>query len=68
MSDLVKPKQLGVELQKTEAVLAQWRYLGRGPRFVKVGRSVRYRRQDIDAWLDEQTMQRTGYPVHGDHS
>ena len=34
--------------------LDQWRYLGKGPRFIKVGRHVRYRRDDVDRWLDQQ--------------
>lgn len=28
-----------------------WRMKGRGPRFMKVGRCVRYTRADIDAWM-----------------
>lgn len=36
-----------------ERTLAQWRYLGRGPRYLKLGAHVRYRRSDIDAWVDE---------------
>lgn len=35
--------------------LGQWRYLGKGPRWIKVGRHVRYRWSDVEAWLDEQT-------------
>jgi hypothetical protein len=34
--------------------LVQWRYRGRGPFFVKVGRLVRYRRADLAAWLAAQ--------------
>ena len=41
----------------TERTLACWRSLGRGPRFVKMGRFVRYRIADLDAWLDEHTRQ-----------
>lgn len=26
--------------------------LGPGPRFIKIGRSVRYLKEDLDAWLD----------------
>ncbi len=32
--------------------LANWRVLGQGPPFVKVGRAVRYRRADLDAFLE----------------
>ena len=39
----------------TEATLADWRYRRRGPAFVKVGRLVRYRLEDLDAWLDTET-------------
>lgn len=35
--------------------LAQWRYLRRGPRSIKVGRHVRYRWADVERWLDEQS-------------
>ena len=38
--------------------LAQWRYLGQGPRFHKVGRFVRYRWADVEKWLAAQS--RTG--------
>ncbi len=40
--------------------LQNWRYRGGGPRFVKVsGRSVRYRRRDLLAWIDERTVAST---------
>ena len=32
---------------------------GGGPRFVKVGRLCRYRRADVDAWIDERTVEST---------
>ena len=33
--------------------LRQWRAERRGPRFIKIGRSVRYREVDIEVWIDE---------------
>lgn len=33
--------------------LEVWRVQGRGPRFLKLGRSVRYRAEDLDAFLNE---------------
>jgi excisionase family DNA binding protein len=36
--------------------LVQWRYLGRGPTYVKLVRSVRYRRADLDAWLEAHAV------------
>lgn len=32
--------------------LYQWRHKGIGPRGLRVGRHLRYRRKDIDFWLD----------------
>ena len=59
-SDLMTPADLAAKLEKSLAALAQWRYLGRGPKFIKLGRSIRYRTSDVEAWLDQQTVQRTG--------
>ena len=35
--------------------LDQWAYQGYGPRWSKVGRYRRYRRGDVDAWLESQS-------------
>ncbi len=34
--------------------LTTWRSRGTGPPYVKVGRLVRYRASDVEAWLQEQ--------------
>jgi len=31
-----------------------WRTTGKGPRGIRVGRWVRYRRADVEAWLEQQ--------------
>lgn len=36
--------------------LEQWRYLGKGPAYAKVGKHVRYRRSDVDAWVDSRIV------------
>lgn len=33
--------------------LYSWRHVGRGPRVIKVGNALRYRRSDVDAWLEQ---------------
>lgn len=38
------------------ATLGMWRHQGRGPRYLKIGRSAFYRPSDIEAWLDEQAV------------
>lgn len=62
-TDLLTTEDLSLKLGKTPASLAQWRYLGLGPQFVKMGRNVRYRASDVDAWLAAQIRQRTGEPA-----
>lgn len=37
------------------ATLHQWRYHHGGPPAAKVGRHLRYRRSDLEAWLEAKT-------------
>lgn len=52
---LLTTPELSIYLQKPEKTLRQWRYLGTGPTWVKVGHDVRYRWEDVDRWLGEQS-------------
>lgn len=36
-----------------------WRVEGRGPTFIKIGRSVRYRESDVVQWIEEQACTST---------
>jgi excisionase family DNA binding protein len=54
---LMAPPTTSEYLGVPEATLAQWRYQGKGPRFFKVGKHVRYRKSDVDAWLEQQASQ-----------
>jgi hypothetical protein len=53
--DVFDPEAAGVYLGGSKPIskqtLAIHRLRGTGPRFVKVGRLVRYRRSDLDAWI-----------------
>ncbi|MBX7159337.1 MAG: helix-turn-helix domain-containing protein [Acidimicrobiia bacterium] len=40
-------------LGKPVGTLYQWRHTNRGPRGIKVGGHVRYRRSDVEAWLED---------------
>jgi predicted DNA-binding transcriptional regulator AlpA len=33
------------------ASVRRWRLLRKGPKYIKIGAAVRYRREDLDAWL-----------------
>jgi predicted DNA-binding transcriptional regulator AlpA len=44
---------LGVKVQ----TLATWRYQKRGPRYSKVGRMIRYRVSDLDAYMQRHASE-----------
>jgi hypothetical protein len=48
--ELITAPELSAEKKIPEKTLAQWRYLGRGPRYLKLEGHVRYRRSDVAAW------------------
>lgn len=43
----------------SEKTLANWRSLGQGPPFLKVGTGVRYRPAAVEAWAEEQERNRS---------
>lgn len=58
MSSTPKPEplmsmtDLAEYLQVPQATLYRWRYLGEGPKGARVGRWVRYRTSDVEAWVN----------------
>lgn len=65
MSLSTTPAPMGVCLTEQQAAeylavsrktLQSWRYLGGGPKFVKMGAAVRYRLADLNAWMEERTF------------
>jgi predicted DNA-binding transcriptional regulator AlpA len=49
--ELLKTPEAARVLGKHPQELSDWRHQGRGPAYVKMGRSVRYRRTDIAAFI-----------------
>ncbi|MFF0816154.1 helix-turn-helix transcriptional regulator [Rhodococcus sp. NPDC003318] len=58
-SPLATPDEVAEFLRTSVAKLANDRYRGVGPKFVKHGRRVLYRWADVMAWADANTLQRT---------
>ena len=54
-TDLLDEARLATKLNVSRSTLQSWRYRGCGPRFIKVGRLIRYRAADVDAYLRTQT-------------
>jgi len=44
--------------------LSQWRWNGRGPLFVKIGRRVLYRLEDVEAFEKQKVHQNTSRLLH----
>jgi len=54
-SDLVDEARLAQRLGISRSTVQSWRYSGRGPRYIKIGRLIRYRNADVDAFLAANT-------------
>ena len=55
----VSPEEAANRLGVEPSTLANWRWAGRGPRYVKIGGRCRYRLLDIAFFLDSQTRSST---------
>lgn len=58
-SDLLDPTVLANRWNMELATLRQWRWKGKGPKFIKIGRSVLYRLTDIEAFEEQQCRNST---------
>lgn len=58
--ETMSTKQAGRLLGLSHRTLEDWRLKGLGPRFLKLGRRVRYRLADIAAYQDGCTFANTG--------
>ena len=56
---LLTPENLATRWNVTPATLSQWRWNGRGPRFFKMNKAVRYRIQDIERFEEQNIHQNT---------
>ena len=55
---LATPQQVADYLGTTTGALAQKRYLGIGPKFIKLGqKTVRYRWADVEAYVNESVVE-----------
>lgn len=49
-------KATGIQVWRLHQLVAE----GKAPRHFRVGRVIRFRAKDVDAWLDEQSRQKEG--------
>lgn len=53
---LATPQELADYVGVPLSTVYQWSHRGGGPKFIKVGRHLRARWDDIEKWLDTQTI------------
>jgi excisionase family DNA binding protein len=57
---IIGPDEAAELLKVAKGTLAKWRVSGLGPKFVRLGRKVGYRRSDLDDWISQNTRAHTG--------
>ena len=50
--ELLSPSDLAAELQVPVSTIYRWRQRRTGPRAVRIGRHLRFRRSDVNLWLE----------------
>jgi predicted DNA-binding transcriptional regulator AlpA len=53
--ELMTLKEVATLVRVPEATPRYWRHLGTGPHGFRIGRSVRYWRNDVVHWLEEES-------------
>lgn len=56
---LMNQRDLAAYLGKSTAWCERARWAGEGPRFIKLGRHVRYRADDVLAWIEDNVRTST---------
>ena len=51
MDGLMSEEELAAEIGRGVRTLARWRSIGEGPKFVRIGRQLLYRRESVRAWI-----------------
>jgi excisionase family DNA binding protein len=59
MNDLMNTREAALYLRLGKPTIERYRINGDGPSYLKLGGAVRYRRCDLDAWLEGHLIQST---------
>ena len=59
LPSVATPDETATFLRVGRSTLAKMRLSGKGPSYVKAGRSVTYRREDVETWLEGQRRRST---------
>lgn len=53
---MMSPRDVAAQLNVPLATVYRWNHMGDGPPRVRIGRHVRYRLEDVEAWVESQTV------------
>lgn len=53
-SPLLTPDEAAAFLRSNSRTMERWRVIGDGPAFVKIGRRVAYRLDDLETWIQQR--------------
>jgi excisionase family DNA binding protein len=56
-TEILSNDQAAAYLKVSPTTLPRWRWAGTGPNFLRLGRSVRYRKSDLDLFLAESLVE-----------
>jgi excisionase family DNA binding protein len=54
--ELLNPKEASKYLKISTNTLATWRHKKKGPKFIRTGRTIKYAKEDINAYLKKNTV------------
>jgi predicted DNA-binding transcriptional regulator AlpA len=63
MQPLLTQRQCAEMLCLSERTLERFRTSGMGPKFVRLGHSIRYRLSDVEAWVASRAVGSTSQPT-----
>ena len=64
-NDLLTTEEAATYLRLSPRTLERYRVTGEGPRYLKIGRLVFYRRSELEHWLKDKTRRSTSDPGPG---
>lgn len=56
-AEIMTHPEVAKHARMSESTLYYQNHVGRGPRRIKIGKRVVYRRSDVDAWLDSLAVE-----------
>ena len=54
LPEMLNDHQVAEYLNMSVASVRRWRTFRKGPKFLKIGSAVRYKREDVDTWLSSR--------------